>query len=297
MIGFRFVDEHKADHAVVDLCRATKVSRTAYYAWRNRPPSKRAVVDAELTVEIREIHQRSRGTYGAPRIAGQLRRSGHHASRHRVARLMRAEGLVGAHGRRKWRRGRHPAMAPAPDLLERDFTAERSDQRWVADISEFGCCDGKLYLAGIRDLHDHTLVGWSMGERQTTDLVVAALVMALGRRNPSGELLHHADHGCQGEINRSSQHLPMMEVSNGATAADGGQGTSSGDAVARAADPGASCGARVLAVDRRGQAHRGSGGWCRGVGPRRVSLVSSRWRDDAFASRRAVGPVLVVRGA
>lgn len=197
MIGFRFVDEHKADHAVVDLCRATKVSRTAYYAWRNRPPSKRAVVDAELTVEIREIHQRSRGTYGAPRIAGQLRRSGHHASRHRVARLMRAEGLVGAHGRRKWRRGRHPAMAPAPDLLERDFTAERSDQRWVADISEFGCCDGKLYLAGIRDLHDHTLVGWSMGERQTTDLVVAALVMALGRRNPTGELLHHADHGCQ----------------------------------------------------------------------------------------------------
>ena len=197
MIGFRFVDEHKADHAVVDLCRATKVSRTAYYAWRTRPPSKRAVVDAELTAEIREIHQRSRGTYGAPRIAGQLRRSGHHASRHRVARLMRAEGLVGAHGRRKWRRGRHPAMAPAPDLLERDFTAERSDQRWVADISEFGCCDGKLYLAGIRDLHDHTLVGWSMGERQTTDLVVAALVMALGRRNPSGELLHHADHGCQ----------------------------------------------------------------------------------------------------
>ena len=197
MIGFRFVDEHKADHAVVDLCRATKVSRTAYYAWRTRPPSKRAVVDAELTAEIREIHQRSRGTYGAPRIAGQLRRSGHHASRHRVARLMRAEGLVGAHGRRKWRRGRHPAMAPAPDLLERDFTAERSDQRWVADISEFGCCDGKLYLAGIRDLHDHTLVGWSMGERQTTDLVVAALVMALGRRNPTGELLHHADHGCQ----------------------------------------------------------------------------------------------------
>lgn len=197
MIGFRFVDEHKADHAVVDLCRATKVSRTAYYAWRNRPLSKRAVVDAELTVEIREIHQRSRGTYGAPRISGQLRRSGHRASRHRVARLMRAEGLVGAHGRRKWRRGRHPAMAPAPDLLERDFTAERSDQRWVADISEFGCVDGKLYLAGIRDLHDHTLVGWSMGERQTTDLVVAALVMALGRRNPTGELLHHADHGCQ----------------------------------------------------------------------------------------------------
>ena len=90
-----------------------------------------------------------------------------------------------------------PRNGPAADLLQRDFTAERSDLRWVADISEFACCDGKLFLAGIRDLHDHTLVGWSMGERQTTNLVVAALVMALGRRNPTRELLHHADYGAQ----------------------------------------------------------------------------------------------------
>src|SRR5690606_672543 len=99
--------------------------------------------------------------------------------------------------RRRWRRGRHPKMVPAPDLLQRDFTAERSDLRWVADITEFACVDGKLYLAGIRDLHDRGLAGWSMGERQTTDLVVAALVMALGRREPSEDLLHYADHGCQ----------------------------------------------------------------------------------------------------
>ena len=110
---------------------------------------------------------------------------------------MRAEGLVGAHARRRWRKGRHPAMVPAPDLLERDFTAEAPDRRWVADITEFACLDGKLYLAGIRELHDRSLVGWSMGERQTTDLVVAALVMALGRRRPDGELVHHADHGSQ----------------------------------------------------------------------------------------------------
>jgi len=110
---------------------------------------------------------------------------------------MAADGLIGAHARRRWRRGRDPKMVPAPDLLQRDFTAERSDLRWVADITEFACLDGKLYLAGIRDLHDRGLAGWSMGERQTTDLVVAALVMALGRRNPSEELLHHADHGAQ----------------------------------------------------------------------------------------------------
>lgn len=206
MIGFRFVDDHQADYRVTDLCRVAGVSRSSYYAWRSRPLSARAVADGELLESIREIHLNSRGTYGAPRIRGQLRRKGHHVSRHRVARLMRADGLVGAHGRRKWRKGRHPAMVPAPDLLQRDFTAERSDLRWVADISEFGCCDGKLYLAGIRDLHDHTLVGWSMGERQTTDLVVAALVMALGRRNPTGELLHHADP--RSPIHVSGVHQP-----------------------------------------------------------------------------------------
>jgi transposase InsO family protein len=195
--GFRFVDEHQAEYRITDLCRVAGVSRSSYYAWRGRPLSARAVGDAEMLEVIRQIHHNSRGTYGAPRIAGQLRRAGHRASRHRVARLMRTDGLVGAHGRTKWRRGRHPAMVPAPDLLQRDFTAARSDLRWVADISEFACCDGKLFLAGIRDLHDHTLVGWSMGERQTTDLVVAALVMALGRRNPTDELLHHADHGTQ----------------------------------------------------------------------------------------------------
>lgn len=197
MTGFRFVEEHQADYCVTDLCRVAGVSRSGYYAWRSRPLSARATADAKLLEVIREIHHNSRGTYGAPRVRGQLRRKGHRVSRHRVARLMRVDGLVGAHGRRKWRRGRHPAMVPAADLLQRDFTAERSDLRWVADISEFACCDGKLFLAGIRDLHDHTLVGWSMGERQTTDLVVAALVMALGRRNPTRELLHHADHGAQ----------------------------------------------------------------------------------------------------
>jgi transposase InsO family protein len=195
--GFRFVDDHQAEYRVTDLCRVAGVSRSSFYAWRNRPLSARARANAELLVEIREIYQASRGTYGAPRVKGQLRRRGHRVSRHRVARLMATDGLVGVHGRKRWRRGRHPKMVPAPDLLQRDFSAERSDLRWVADISEFRGEDGKLYLAAIWDLHDHSVVGWSMGERQTTDLVVAALVMALGRRQPSARLLHHADHGSQ----------------------------------------------------------------------------------------------------
>jgi len=195
--GFRFVDEHQAEYRITDLCRVAGVARSSYYAWRSRPLSPTAQANAALLVEIREIHEQSRRTYGAPRVRGQLRHRGHRVSRHRVARLMAADGLVGVHGRRKWRKGRHPRMVPAPDLLQRDFSAERSDLRWVADITEFGCEDGKLYLAAIRDLHDHSVVGWSMGERQTTDLVVAALVMALGRREPSVELVHHADHGTQ----------------------------------------------------------------------------------------------------
>ncbi len=104
-------------------------------------------------------------------------------------------GLVGAHSRKRWRRGAD--TAPAGDLLERDFTAERSDARWVADITEFRCCDGKRFLAGIVDLHDRGIAGWSMGERQTTDLVVNALVMALARRDRDTGLIHHADKGSQ----------------------------------------------------------------------------------------------------
>jgi transposase InsO family protein len=196
VIGYCFVDELRADYKIVDLCRVAGVCRSGYYAWRGRPPSAHARRDAELTVMICEIHKDSRRTYGRPRIWGQLARRGVRVSQKRVGRLMAEQGLVGAHGRKKWRRG-HPEITPAPDLLQRDFTADRSDQRWVADICEFGCVDGKLYLAGIVDLCDRGIAGWSMGERQTTDLVIGALVMALARRRPDAKLIHHADHGSQ----------------------------------------------------------------------------------------------------
>ena len=192
----RFVSEHAGAYPVERLCELVDVSRSSYYEWVNRPLSAHYLDDVDLAREIYEIHVASRRTYGAPRVAGQLHNRGRHHGRKRVARIMAECGLVGAHSRRKWRRGR-ANTAPAPDLLERDFTAVRSDQRWVADITEFHCRDGKLFLAGIKDLHDQGLAGWSMGERQTTDLVVNALVMALARRAPDGELIHHADRGSQ----------------------------------------------------------------------------------------------------
>ena len=125
---------------------------------------------------------------------------------------MRAHGLAGVHGRRRWRRGR-ANTAPAPDLICRDFTAAAPDQRWVADITEFKCWDSKLLLAGIKDLHDQTIVGWSMGERQTTDLVVNELVMALGRRSPEpGALTHQADRGPQYTAGEFSNRMTDWKI-------------------------------------------------------------------------------------
>jgi putative transposase len=190
----RFVSEHASTYPVKRLCELVEVPRSSFYEWASRPLSDHELDDAYLANEIHDIHVASRGTYGSPRVAGQLRNRGRRHGRKRVARIMAECGFVGVHGRRKWRRGK-PDTAPAGDLLERDFTAERSNQRWVADVTEFHCLDGKLFLGGIKDLCDQGLAGWSMGERQTTDLVVGALVMALARRIPDGELLHHADHG------------------------------------------------------------------------------------------------------
>ena len=276
------------------LCQLVKVPRSCYYEWSTRPLSHHYIADVDLTAEIFEIHETSRRTYGAPRVAGQLHDRGRHHGTKRVAWLMAECALVGVHGRKKWRRGTRPD-ASAADPLERDFTAERSDQRWVADVSEFACRNGTLYLAGIKDLHDRGLAGWSMGERQTTDLVVNALVKALGRRSPDGELIHHADHGTQGGVSRSSQHPMMTEVCGGSTTAVGRQGASPSDAVTGAADAGASCRARVLASDRSRQEHGGRCGRDRGVGPCRVAMVSTRWRHGASESRRADRPLLVVR--
>ena len=178
------------------MCRVTKVSRSGYYAWANQPPSPRCLEDAYLTDAIREIHQRSRRTYGAPRIHGQLCRLGTRVGRKRVARLKAQEDLVGVHARKRWRRGRLD-VAPAGDLLKRDFSASRPNERWVADITEFSTGEGKLFLAGVRDLCGRSLVGWSMGNRQTSELVIEAVTMAVARREPDNELIHHSDKGCQ----------------------------------------------------------------------------------------------------
>ena len=196
MIGHHFVQDHSADYPTNRLCELVGVPRSSFYAWRNHTPSARDIADAELLEVIREIYDRSRGTYGVPRVYGQLRRRGQRVARSRVARLMRANSLVGACAPRKWRRGR-PDIGGLVDLLDRDFTAAEPNQRWVADITEFPTGEGKLYLAGIRDLFHRGIVGWDTSGRQDTALTVSALEMALIRTGAPDGVIHHADKGAQ----------------------------------------------------------------------------------------------------
>jgi putative transposase len=196
---YRLIDAEKAHHQVSRLARVLGVSRAGYYAWASRPPSQRTLTDAYLAQQVRTIHARSRGTYGAPRVHAELRLGlDIHLGRKRVARLMREHGLQGIH-RRRWQgtTRRDPQASPAPDLVERSFTPAGPDRLWVADITQQRTGEGWLYLAVILDAFSRRVVGWSMADHLRTELVLDALDMAISQRQPAPGLVCHSDHGCQ----------------------------------------------------------------------------------------------------
>jgi putative transposase len=182
---------------VATQCRVLGVSTSGYYAWLVRPTSLRAKKDLELTARIRTIHDQSRQTYGTPRVHAELAAQGVHVGRKRVARLMRAAGLEGA-SRRKWctTTKRDVDARPAPDLVERDFSAHRRDQLWVADITYVPTWAGFLYVAVVLDAWSRKIVGWAMASHLRTELVLDALEMAVRQRQPA-DVIHHSDQGCQ----------------------------------------------------------------------------------------------------
>jgi putative transposase len=196
---YRLIEAEKAHHGVSRLCRVLGVARAGYYAWASRPLSARTVADQALTEQIREIHARSRGTYGAPRVHAELRLALQvRVGRKRVARLMRTAGIVGVHRRRRYGLTRRdPAATPAPDLVGRRFSPPAPDRLWVADITQQRTDEGWLYLAVVLDCFSRRVVGWSMADHLRTDLVLDALDMAISQRQPAPGLVHHADHGCQ----------------------------------------------------------------------------------------------------
>jgi putative transposase len=196
---FRLIDQEKAHHAVSLLCRVLGVSRAGFYAWQSRPRSARALADQALTEQIRAIHRRSRATYGAPRVHAELRLDhGVRVGRKRVARLMRAAGLVGCHRRRRRGLTRHdPQATPAPDLVNRQFVAVAPDRVWTADITYIPTWTGWLHLAVVLDVFSRRVVGWAMADHLRTELVIDALDMAIWNRRPTEGLVHHSDQGCQ----------------------------------------------------------------------------------------------------
>jgi len=195
---FRLIDAEKASYPISLLCRVLKVSRSGYYDWKGRPPSKRTRENDALTEKIREIHERSRETYGSPRVHAELRTLGSCCSRKRVARLMRQAGLRGCmRGRRKRTTRRSGRAVPAEDLLHRSFAATQVDRVWVADITYVSTREGFLYLAFILDVHSRRIVGWAMERHLRTELVMDALGMAVWRRKPTPGLVHHSDQGVQ----------------------------------------------------------------------------------------------------
>ena len=197
MSRYRLIEAEKTSFPVQFMCRMLGVSRSGYYCWRDKPPSARSLQDAALTEKIREIHRRSRETYGSPRVHAELKALGTRCSRKRVERLMREAGVRGCmRGKRRGttRRGKR---APVEDLVKRNFAATEADRVWVADITYVATREGFLYLAFILDVYSRRIVGWAMENHLRTELVVDALRMAVWRRKPAPGLVHHSDQGVQ----------------------------------------------------------------------------------------------------
>jgi len=190
------VSDHQADYPIASMCRLLGVSSSGYYAWMQRRRSRRAEADAALLAEIHAAHATSRGTYGAPRIHAELTARGIRVGRKRVARLMSQAGLAGVSRRKFVVTTVQGDGRQAPDLVERDFTAEAPDRLWVADITYVPTWAGFLYLAVVLDAFSRRIVGWSMATTLATQLVLDALNMALVTRRPK-EVIHHSDQGSQ----------------------------------------------------------------------------------------------------
>jgi putative transposase len=196
---FGFMEQQKATHHLTTMARTLGVSPAGFYARRRRPRSLHSLADEIMVDKIRAIHTESRGTYGAPRVQAELRLGQDIlCSRKRIARIMRQEGLRGVSRRRTVHTTiRDLAAVAAPDLVDRNFSAKAPNQLWVADITYIPTWEGFLYLAFVLDACTRRVVGWAMRTTLQTEIVTAALEMAIARTRPAPGLIHHSDHGSQ----------------------------------------------------------------------------------------------------
>jgi transposase InsO family protein len=195
-VRFAFIQAEKATLGAARLCRALHVSRSGFYAWCRRPRSSHEVDDERLKVQVREAYVLGRRCYGRPRVHRALTRQGVRVSPKRVGRLMKEQGLVGR-TRRRFRNTTDSAheLPVAKNLLDRDFSADRPNQRWVGDTTELVIPNGRLFLAVILDLFSRRVVGWALSAVNDRHLTLHALDAALRGRCPGDGLLHHSDRG------------------------------------------------------------------------------------------------------
>jgi putative transposase len=193
---YDFIKAQSATYPVQKLCRLLNVAPSGYYAWLKQPLSNRAQEDARLVRLIRASFVASHGIYGAPRVFLDLREAGETCSKHRVARLMREQGLRALHGyrTRRWSIGK-PAIL-IPNLLQRRFTVPRPNKAWVTDITYVRTWQGWLYLAVVMDLFSRKIVGWAARPTIHRELVLDAVLMAVRARRHRGTLIH-SDQGTQ----------------------------------------------------------------------------------------------------
>src|SRR5436190_7215201 len=195
---YTFIEDNKEEFPILRMCQVLEVSESGYYAWLKREPSERERIDKELGERIEDAYQKNRQVYGSPRIHAELKEQGVHCGRKRVARLMRERGINAKSKRRKVKTTDRQHDNPvAPNILDRDFTADAPNTKWVSDITGIETSEGWLYLAAIVDIYSRFVVGWAMGKERDEQLITNAAVMALSRRRPGAGLLHHSDRGSQ----------------------------------------------------------------------------------------------------
>lgn len=188
---------YQATFKATTLCKVLNISTSGYYAWLKRAPSPRRQADIMLGDRLEVLHRQSRSTYGRPRLKQDLHDEGFRVSDKRIARIMRERKIHGATRRKGFKTTvRDRDARPAPDLVDRNFTANGPDQLWVSDITYIPTWSGFLFLAVVLDVYSRRVVGWAMANHLRTELVLDALEMALQRRKPDN-VIHHSDQGCQ----------------------------------------------------------------------------------------------------
>lgn len=210
---FGFVAKHRGAWPVNLMCEALGVSRGGFYAWLARPRSRRSLDDEKLGAQVHQSFVRSDRTYGARRVWRDVLEQGQPCGLHRIERLMREQALRARPRRRGLPKDRGERSVVADNVLDRQFQADAPNQKWVADFTYIWTAEGWLYVAAVLDLYSRRIVGWSMQESMTSQLVVDALMMAVWRRGKPVALLHHSDQGSQ----YTSSHFQQLLREQGIT--------------------------------------------------------------------------------